>query len=591
MLRRTLNIPLHRNQSLQSRNRLFTRFNHTSAWQAHLRASTVRAHDVVSGHIQPLSNAQFTVLNPLYITRPLRLIQEIYSAVGIKTYNAHQGRELKDVVVFTPSRVAKQQAGILVATEIKLEDDHHYTEVCKSLNESIQPEIQTRVKSLSNEQKKIETTIEERFKEYKKRPQLNNKVHRCFAELQLLIQKHIEQGLYIPGKFCSDENLDSLIIKIASDDFYRRTMREDIHEIVVTAMNEKLCSGEIGLVNSTKCTRFSALNEFRSDIRLTQIVAGGIATGKSVNTKQIGANLKNNYNLSLENFAHISVDRLRMSLLGDPSLGNDNALHGSLTQDESKLMADEAMQLIQTKVDATGYAPNVFVEKTLVNNKDIQLGTHAGGTLRISLTSYPADKAVEGDYNRFQTKAERLTPLPAILASQQLMSKETPRILHDYQGKNVIINLYNTYKMIHESGVDSNSLIAVFHCLQNKVFIFDIPGIMDYAKKTKINTSAQCPEQIHPDASEISEDAIIKYLMKQYGDRDIIFIDPNVTRNVDYPGLEKHIYATYSRQDGLLIKDKALFDKVIQNDRIARSVFDQIQASKPCEASTIRMTR
>lgn len=115
------------------------------------------------------------------------------------------------------------------------------------------------------------------------------------------------------------------------------------------------------------------------------MVAGGPASGKGILTTRITTMLKDN-NMELKNFAMIAPDRYKLVLQDSNILGTDKSYHGTLTQEECRLIAEECRdRIIQMAKDTQ--APNTFIERLIPHEDKVELGTYGRGKFRVYITS------------------------------------------------------------------------------------------------------------------------------------------------------------------------------------------------------------
>ncbi|WP_148340395.1 hypothetical protein [Aquicella siphonis] len=541
---------------------------HYSVHAWHHTTSPFRISDILEDDNFKLpSDLQFTLANPQYITRCLREVRAIYRAIGGKNPE-QQNRAAKDLVVFKPERMGLQYLGAMVATEIKTEDDADYLNTCKKLYKLIQPNIAQNHKlflELAEENEALVHDLAHRHQrtEFSDDPR---------AQHYLGVRNIIMQRLASKGY--DAHIIKHLATKIVMDDFLRNIYEETIQKIITETIHQELLIQHLTALDPHGEDRqqILLLPQFPAHHRLTQVMAGGIATGKSSVAKQFAAEFKSKYGLSLTDFARISTDTFRLLLLDDPYIGNDAITRGLLTQDEARLITDLSIRLIGKKVEQHGSAPHVFMEAVAPTDDELITGTKLGGKVRVAMTSYPPALAVKGNYERYQDKKERLPPVSAVLGSQSLTSKTAPRILDKHGGKDIVMTLHDTYEIIHKSAKGS-ALIAIFHCHHEKVIVCNLPGLLEFVKKSHVNTSATSPDTMYPDPDKISLPATVDHFLKDYGNKEIVFVDPGQEIH-DINDYDNHAYAVYRPGSGLEIKNESVYRALIEHDEAARTAFE-----------------
>ncbi|STX55609.1 coiled-coil protein [Legionella beliardensis] len=549
-------------QSLGShtQNLFFKRFHSTQlsrAWDN--TKSPYQVDDILQGKVKLTQGTHFSIINPAYINRSLDEIKKLYAAMGTSNHHNYPYRRPRDLVVFNPSRTAWQQTGLVVATEIKVEDDAHYVDICNKLKKDVEYRISAENRSYQIKEKEIEASVYDAIR--------NCKLHSIALNKTSEHYLHLFQAIHSRQPTWPLKEIEAAAAKITIDDLLRESIRSQAYDHVIDIVSEQIEHQRLApleiIPEQDRQQIMLLLPQFSANQRLMQVMAGGPASGKSVTTKQFMAHIKQEYGLSLSDFSFISTDRFRLLLLNDESLGKDIVLRGLHTQDEARLMTEQAIQIIGKKVGLIKYAPNVFMETVNPVEEEILIGTSLGSKLRISVTAYPPEKAVEGNYKRYQERHERLPPVAAVLGGQKLVSSEAPKMLSKYQGKDIVMTLYNTYALIHDQN-EKNAFIGAFHCREDLIILRDINEVLNFVKKSHLNPYAEGPESMYLNSEKLNNSALIAEFFAQYKDKEIIFVDPKAN-DVDYDNLTKNTYATFSPDSGLIIKNEAIFKRENQN--------------------------
>ncbi|MBX3708232.1 MAG: hypothetical protein KIT56_00985 [Gammaproteobacteria bacterium] len=515
------------------------------------------------------SGVHFTCTNPDYTFHSLTELRQLYVAIGTNKYNARPFRTPKEFIVFKPKRVAKQLTGILAATELKIEDDQHFVNVCKKLEKKIQPVIADSEEEFVSSIKEITCSVRDLTSNIKHYHLSDDDRAKQFLNIEKAIKSRLERQGY------SSLVIHEFATKILIDDCTREFIQEKTYDIVVDIISDEIKKQHVTALDAASSQDrqqiIHLLPQFDGSNRLTQMMAGGPATGKSMITKQFAAKIKCEYGLSLSDFAFISTDRFRLLFLEDSSLGSCKIMRGVYTQDEAREMTQQSILKITKKVEQNGFAPNVFMEMVAPMNEEIKMGLSNNGKVRIALTSYPPAKAVEGNFKRFQDTQERLPPVSAVLGGQKSVSEKTPKIVKDHVGQDVVMTLHDTDELLHGSS-DSEALIAVFDCQKDKIIVRDINKMLDFVRKSHINPVATCPDTVYPNAEKIMPQAIIASFLKNYGHKEIVFIDPSKPV-IDESSFEKNAYAVFTPESGLAMINEKVFDEIFAKDRFAELLF------------------
>lgn len=537
--------------------RLFSTKTRHEAWkQVNL---PYRLSDVLRRKAVLPKGENFTILT--HAIQPYHHISEIYSVIGTEDYHHPVYRHARDIPIFNPARTAKQYVGMLTAAGLKIEDDEDYLHTCGIIYQDAKQMIDDEHSYLMKKTAEIEQAVKEIIHQAQAHDNADNDIASKYQNMySTLFSRHRDKY--------SSEQIRKVIESVITDDLKKQYLREVIRNKIEKIITDKVIKHQLTSlehIGSEKRQQVIMLPHFDAESRLMQVVAGGPATGKSSATKLFAAEIKSKYGLSLADFAFISTDRFRKFIAsGDNSIGSCPAKKGLYTQDEARLMTEEALQLIQNQVMETGFGPNIFFETVSPTDLEINIGTYAGGKMRVNLTSYPAEASVEGCYKRAMATNERLPPVQAVLNGQQTVSRETPKTAKYHRGKNIKMALYDTYHMLH-AFTEKNPLIALLDCEHHRTIIRDIHGFLDFILKSHINPFAKSPEEILLIKKNYKMEAAINTFIIEYADREILFVDPR-QHDIDYHNLAENTYAVYHPDTGVTIKNQILFDRVKQSD-------------------------
>ncbi len=537
----------------------------TAAW-THI--TSPRAIDVLlDPKLQKEMTGTFTILNPNYILNSSESLAIHFQALGKKN-RAHSNvqRNLRDLVVFNEIRTAQQYVSIVAATELQIENDEHFVSICKSLNAKVLPIIQAKKEMFIEEFKHAEHSIIETIKQCKHKGIMDDAVMEKYFSIYTNIRKN---------KSFTEEEAAEITIQILINDEKRKIIKEKVYDVVVDVVSAEVAQQRIApleQVSAANREQILLLDQYIAKDKLTQIIAGGPATGKSTLTHHF----LTQHGIALSEMAFISTDRFRKPLLlNDPSLGTDLILRGLYTQDESRMLTEIALELIERKVLERNISPHVLVEAVSPLIEEINLGLIHNSQVRISITTCDPGKAVTGNFERFQATGEKLPPVCVVLGGQQLVSQDVPKIAAHFVGQEVLMTIHNTDEMRKQSGNDG--LIATFVCRDNKMIVRDLPSLIDFVKKSHIDPLASSPEEIYPLSEEISLDALVKECFELFKDKEIIFVDPTIN-HVDHKNAHQHAYATYNGKDKVFtILNNDVLEKVASKNAEVQKIVTYIK--------------
>jgi len=527
-------------------------------------------------------DAHFSLLDPAYITRNITEIREIFSAIGIQNHDATDtngaARQLRNLVVFKPERLLLHEVIVQATTQLQIENDNEFKAIVRSLYEKAKQEVQ-------NKNKEFDKAIEY-FQDVVKQEISNNKdnYNNSFKFTQLVmpifktVAERARDKKYIPGKYIHDETVDSVVSKIIADDLIRKHLAVEINTIVTSHIEEILKLGQFTQLplysSSMRQDIFIALTRYTNIEKITFMVAGGPASGKGILTERIAAMLKDNQ-MEIKNFAMIAPDRYKIVLGGAESLGKDQSYHGTLTQEECRLIAENCRDRIMEMLKLN-HAPNTFIEMLVPYEDKVELGTYDGGKFRVYVASADPILAVEGSFKRFQ-EIGRFVPKEYVLEGQKRVSAYIPKFIRENQNKytDIRLEIHDTTGAFDDPAAKYRNPVAIIEPSINSVTLFDISKMFDFLKKEDINPNAKSPEEVYAKSSDVKE--LAKKLKEDYGKGIIIFVDPR--EGIDHVTQQEKIYALFDGETGYMeITNPEIFD-IMLRDNLYKETFQLLDST------------
>lgn len=561
--------------------RYYSTFHPKTAWEA---APLVDIHKFIKGTEQNMpKDACFSILHPDYITRSLQEIKEIYGAIGISSHPIgikSFERQLKDLVVFRPQRRLLHEIIIQVTTQIQLESDEHFEVLTKAIEKETVKEINDKNPEFEQMRRYYNESAFDAIKDYNfgNSSDSGTEPNETIREIFQTVNNRVKNGTYKPGLYIPNETLKSVISKIFADDLLKKHYLMHVNEIVASQIKEKLKRGDIQSLKVFKEAErediLIALDRYKNEQRLTYMVAGGPASGKGILTQRLAALLKEN-NMALRNFAMIAPDRYKLVLQDSKNLGADKSYHGTLTQDECRLIATESRDRIM-QMARNNSAPNTFIEMLVPYEDKIELGTYSGGRFRVYIASADPIASVDGSFERFKEKG-RFVPKEYVLEGQKRVSAYIPKLITDNRNKNknIRLEIHDTTNAFHEDSAKYKNPVALIEPADDVVTLFDLTKIFDFIKKTDINPNAENPNKIF--SATTSTEELARRLKKDYGQGIIRFVDPSTS--ITDENIEEKIYAIYDNNtEQLEIKQPAIFNKMMENN-LAKTTFQTLDST------------
>ncbi|MDX1901741.1 MAG: hypothetical protein SFW66_07035 [Gammaproteobacteria bacterium] len=532
----------------------FFKSNSLYEWAPEYKMPAVSLRNFLHGEPLPIIDGQFTLLNQNYIHQNLPEIRNQFTAIGTTNWDDRHFRCIDELVTFNYQRQTKQWTGILVATMIKVKDGKHFIKVCNELEKKLLPIISKDATHFESMQKNAARDATEYVQDF-----YAGRISAFHDDIQkitgaLASRKHVNPMI---------DDSPHLVIQILTNDIYRDQSRAYFKEKIQSALHDAIRTGE-----------YEALPRYQANQRVTQMLIGAPATGKSFLMRQSAEWFEQEHGMPISDFANVSPDRYRLLLIQDDSLGNDHRIYGSLTHAEARYMTGEALQLIENELAKTGAAPNIFIEQMNVYDDEIRYGTLNDAKLRVSITSYSAIDALKGNLQRYRDKNNRLVPADIILRALKDVTCTIPNILMAHQNKNIIFSLYDTHRMIQEKVFHQHALISQFNCHNKTIHIHDVLGLLKFIKKSHINASTEDLQNIYPISKKIEPKALIQDLIEQYRTYEWHFF-------TEPPESKPYVaYAKYSKDSGLVILDQDQFNEMTAKDVSTAMLFDALDLEK-----------
>lgn len=488
-----------------------------------------------------LSRAQsecgYSILSPKFVTRELSDIREIFRVFGTTEYAlpTSEYRQLRDLVVFRPERLLLHEIMISISTQCQIRNDTHFNELANSLLAQTRPQ-------LSKLNFDMEYTVAEIQASVRNRLSTGSYLHESSQDL---VDKIIQNQYNIAVKRPSS-NVESIVEKSSIDILIKNYYAIKVNGVVNSALDKRLAAGnEKELTLKSKNERENivvGLTKYTNSKRLSFMVAGGPATGKSTLTGRIILMLKEK-GIQLQDYCMIAPDRY-LFLLSDKSvIGNDSRLHATLLQEECRLISENIQRRLLEMLETNKEAPNVFIEMLVPYDDKVELATYGGGRFKIYVTSYPPVQALEGGYARFKDTG-RFVPKEYVLEGQKRVSAYLPSLSNKYlgSGRKIYIEIHDTYCMIKNTDITQRSIIASLEPSNNITTIYDLNKMLEFLGKKHINVDSKNAAELLQ--NNISLTDMLHDFIGSYAFGIVKFVSKEFMRDGSSES-EKHVYAIY----------------------------------------------
>lgn len=246
------------------------------------------------------------------------------------------------------------------------------------------------------------------------------------------IQEFIRNGNNLRDLYI--QSPDNISAVIEADKFLSQQLRINAKHLVSHAIDSQI---ELGL--------FEALSDIQANNRITFTINGAIASGKGSFEPILKQQIKEIYNKSWYDLAKINGDSYKLVL--NPNYIHETShkkiiLFSQLVQEEIHLIARSITARLLEKLVTTGKAPDVYIDKSLINDQGIELATIGGGQVHGILASLNVEEALERSNSRGQTTG-RFEDTRGVLESHKNIASNFINLMIKHKGKDVSYTIYD----------------------------------------------------------------------------------------------------------------------------------------------------
>jgi len=450
--------------------------------------------------IQP-ADLKFTILDDKNVAyRSPQEIAELCTATNSPFPSA--------LIAYRPVKVALHTAITLVSTRVQLipEDKgkkpelDHEPDMDRNVEMVIKhawDDIQKSAAELDKERVEIQSRVAAIYDSPDSHKFDNDRDQAILSEITK-IRASVEKVKTL-GNYKEGYNNRDAVIALVTDNLYKQIAAQTMSEIVNRHINILIDKQEL-----------LALEIPDPDKRVTFIVAGGQASGKSTSVQEYRDIADKEFN-GWGNFYKGSTDALREICLkhgGEQRKDMEPELFEPLTTPQASHLNHNIIGGELKTLAQSGKCPNMFLEECLMRNDKIDIGLANGGKVRVTLVSAEATECVKRAYQR-GLDTGRYIPAPHILNYHKLTADQLPDRLMQYSGKDLFIKI-----------VDNNvpkgqnpTPIAEIDCASNTIRILDKQKFEKFIKKSAINPNASSFDDVY-DENKLKTLTIDTYLQK-----------------------------------------------------------------------------
>ena len=430
-----------------------------------------------------LQGASFAILDPRNNYHNVQTMAEIYSAIN----GNDKTKPVIDLVAFRPDRLLCHNIIIELITSIKMNNlEEDFTDKFKAVKEAIN--IDDFVKQGNELRENNIRQIEEISQNLALAPKSEAKS----AYLATQINKD-----YVPGRFVDGSSAEEMKIITAADKLTNKQLNERAKALVCETINQQV-----------SFSKLEFLTEHLAAERITLSVNGAIASGKGSSERILRNYAEEALGQPWNDFAKINGDSIKLILNSQDGMSRaTKEVFSQLVQDEVIYLGTAINNRLNEKLVEHGQAPNVFLDKSMINPPGVDIATYGAGRVQGIVVSLDVQEAYDRSMDR-GTKTGRFEDTKNILDAHAAIADIFTKFLIDNKGKDIC---YSVYDNNVELGEQPN-IIASFDLKKGTYKIIDQTKFKRFLNKSNLDV-----------ANSISTGAIQEKSLLQV-DRELVFM-------------------------------------------------------------------
>jgi hypothetical protein len=455
--------------------------------------------------------------------------------------------EIASIVSYKPERLALHWTAAYINFYAKIKDNNHFDDLVKDLYQTVLKDFENVSKKILNERSKIEKKVTTTIGLLQKGIIIDN------SEISIQTQKvynkvksRSEQYLYLAGTYDSQETIEKVSIKLATDSLYNSS--KEINSMLKEYVKEKI-------KEAIKDEKIDPLVFSKHGYR-SFIVFSGPGGGKTSLSKAIAKFYGD------EGVATITRDKFRRVLIDDYNNAVRNFKSTTMiSQDESSAIQSKVQEVFKEISDQREGSPVSILESSgtspafeneVINSCDITRPCY------IYFVSLPTEKAINRAYKRAaeprqDTDRQKFIQTDVVIA----LHKRFGEIFEDTLVKNVDKNII--FEVVdNDVELGQQPLVTAFgKSGKNPEFnIYDFEELVEFMNKQFLNLEAKNASELYSfpqNHSELIKNSIER-ISKKY---QVNFVDK-----------DNRIYASFDRNGKINVHSIGAFKQIENNEVI-----------------------
>ncbi len=430
-----------------------------------------------------LQEANFAILDSRNNYHNVQEMAEMYSAIN----GDDKSKPVMDLVAFRPDRLLGHNIIVELVTSVKMSNlEGDFTDKFKAVKEGIN--VDDFVKQGNELRENNIRQIREISQNLASEPESEAKS----AYLTTQINKD-----YVPGKFVDGSSTEEMRIIAAADKLTNKQLNEKAKDLV-----SKTIAQQVSL------SKLEALTEHPAAERVTLSVNGAIASGKGSSEMILRNYAEESLGQPWNDFSKINGDSIKLILNSQDGMSPaTKEVFSQLVQDEVNYLGTAINNRLKEKLVEHGQAPNVFLDKSMINPPGVDIATYGGGRVQGIVVSLDAEEAYNRSMDR-GAKTGRFEDTKSILDAHAAISDTFTKFLIDNKGKDICYSVYDNNVNLGEQ--------------PNKVASFDLKNgtyeIIDQVKFRRFLNKSNLDVANSISTKEIQEKS------SPQGDKELAFI-------------------------------------------------------------------
>lgn len=405
----------------------------------------------------------------------------------IAEMSAASGNEnIYDLITYKLNNMVLFETTIIAETEVKLASENELPHSVKNIYRCLKPKLLEDKEITQQFQQQARLLAEDAldnpgspFYQFANKTYKKIMARHISGEYKLLSYLHrIEDN---KGEEIHDNDLriKQITLWIVADKIYQEKIEKYLMEVYEPRIQNKIDE-----------LQYKRLSLHKGEKRHTFMLAGAPGTGKSsIIIKKIIEKAEK-LGINWDDVVKVSTDIHRIIVDSYAFTSEYSHYSSLLNHAEALYISKKVYQRIANKI-AKGQAPHVLIDAVDISEERLKLGIAELGNLHITVTTTPADVALDRVYNRAK-HSNRFAPTAYQLTKHREISHDFFKQLMPTLNSRTEVILYD--KNISE---DKDPLIIMKADMQQRlVTVFDSDKLAEFLKKAKVNITAKNKKEL-----------------------------------------------------------------------------------------------